>query len=167
MEENDDVDNPFVDIESISLCHSTRYRQEHQCMSQCAPKLKELRHKKAYDLLILAESVFVSPAASILDVSSTSIATCFHTKAIDYEDYLSRNFDGTLNSTHPLAQIYLTSKLNNETYTIKKILQQPDKMEFIEAMEEEVGSMFKDNIWEMVPRSEMVKYYDEQRKNGK
>jgi len=34
-------------------------------------------------------------------------------------------------------------------------------MEFLKAMEEEVGSMFKDKIWEMVPRSEMVKTYDE------
>jgi len=123
MEDDDDVDNPFVDIESIDLRHNTRHRQEPQRMSQHDPKSKGLRHKKAYGLIILVASAFISPVASILDAFSTSIATCFQTKAIEYEDYLSRNFDGTPNSTHPLAQIYLTSKSNNKTYTIKEMLQ--------------------------------------------
>ena len=121
MEEDSDDINPLVDIKSIGLRHSTRNRQEPDRMSQRDPKSKELRHKKSYGLLILTASVFITPAASILDTSSTHIATCFQTKAIEYKDYLSRNFDGTPNSTHPLAQIYLTSKSNNETYTIKEM----------------------------------------------
>ena len=53
---------------------------------------------------------------------------------IEYEDYLDRNFDGTRNSTHPLAQVYITSKANNEVYTLKEMLKEPDRLEFLKAM---------------------------------
>ena len=66
-----------------------------------------------------------------------------------------------------MAQIYLTFKSNNETYTIKETLQPPDKEEFLKAMEKETASMIQEKIWEMVPRSEMIRHYDDQRRNGK
>ena len=39
-----------------------------------------------------------------------------------YDDFLEANFDGTQNSTSPLAQIYLSVKADNEVYTFKEML---------------------------------------------
>ena len=66
----------------------------------------------------------------------------FQAKVTEYNDFLQNNFDGTTNYTSPMAQIYLSSKSNNEVFTLKEILQEPDKEHFIAAMEEEVASMF-------------------------
>ena len=76
------------------------------------------------------------------------------------------NFDGTPNAMSPLAQIYTTSKSNNEVYNIKEMLQQPDKDKFIEAMNQEVSSMFKEGIWTLVPKKEMLDYYAKEREKG-
>ena len=50
----------------------------------------------------------------------------------------------------------MSSQSNNENYTIKEILAQPDKADFLKAMELEVASMFRDNIWKFVPWHEML-----------
>ena len=84
-----------------------------------------------------------------------------------YGDYLERKFDGANNKTSPLAQIYLASQANNECYNLKEILKEPDINQFMEAMVTEVASLFKEEIWKMVPKSEMLEHYTKQRKEGK
>ena len=159
--------NSFVDIESIGLRRSSRTCIEPTRMSQRDPKSKELRPSRAFGLLILAASTCITPVSAAIHASSQRISHCYQTRAIQYEDYLDRNFDGTANSTHPLAQVYITSKSNNETYTIKEMLKEPDKDEFLKAMNDEVASLFKKRIWKMVPRSEMKHHYNEMRMKGK
>lgn len=56
------------------------------------------------------------------------------------------NFDNTANRLSPMAQVYITSKVNNEAYNLKDMLQQPDRDKFIKAMEAEVASMFDEGI---------------------
>ena len=51
-------------------------------------------------------------------------------------------------------------------YNIKEVLQQPDKDKFIEAMNQEVSSMFKEGIWTLVPKKEMLGYYAKEREKG-
>ena len=58
----------------------------------------------------------------------------------------------------------MTSQANNETYTLKEMLQQPDRDDFEEAMRIEVASLFKKKIWEMVPRKQMKDHYAVQRR---
>ena len=60
-------------------------------------------------------------------------------------------------------QIYISTKINNKVCTLKEMLMQTDKEEFIKVMHEEVESIFKENIWKGVPKKLMGKYYAEQR----
>ena len=60
----------------------------------------------------------------------------------------------------------MKSKSNNEVYNIKEVLQQPDKDKFIEAMNQEESSMFKEGIWTLVPKKEMLDYYAREREKG-
>ena len=57
---------------------------------------------------------------------------------VEYGNFLEVSFDGTHNATPSLAQIYIISKPNNESYTLKKMLQHPDRDKFINIMKKEV-----------------------------
>ena len=149
-EENMD-NNPFVDVSTLGLRRSGR--------SSKGKAGKRL----ITTMMSLAFAAFVNPV--ILATETTS--HCYQARVIEYEDYLERNFDGTNNSTSPLAQIYMTSKANNETYTLNEMLKEPDKLEFAKAMEKEVSSLFDEQIWKMVPREEMTRHYASERKLGK
>ena len=94
-------------------------------------------------------------------------AQCYQARAVEYNDFLETNFNGTSNNASPFAQIYMTSQANNETYLLKEMLQQPDRDDFMEAMRKEVDSLFKEEIWAMVPRQQMKDHYATQRKLGK
>ena len=83
-----------------------------------------------------------------------------------YDDYLDLNFDGTQNSMSILGNIYLSGKINNEIYTLKEMMEQPDRKQFEMAMYEEVKAMFDNQIWEKVPKTSMYKYYNDLRRKG-
>ena len=59
-------------------------------------------------------------------------------------------FDGTLNSLHHMA--LLAGKENNESYTYKDMLKQPDRADFIRAMLKETDDHENWNHWEVIPR---------------
>jgi hypothetical protein len=99
------------------------------------------------------------------DIKSAATA-CFLTRKANYEAFLTLNFDGTPNNPSPLAQAFYASQANNEVYTLKEMLLQPDKKEFFKAMQAEVQSMFDGDIWEVVPRSEMESHYAAKRAKG-
>ena len=46
-------------------------------------------------------------------------------------------------------------------------MKEPDRDIFMEAMNKEVSSLFKEKIWKMVPKSEILEHYTHQRKEGK
>ena len=58
----------------------------------------------------------------------------------------------------------MTSQSNNENYTIKEMLTQPDKSEFLQGMEVEVEYILRDNIWKLVHRRDMRQQYAAQMK---
>ena len=97
---------------------------------------------------------------------STSSANCFQVRVTRYNEFLEHNVDGTPSHLNSLAHIYHSTLANNETYTLKEMLQQPDKESFMEAMHEEVDSMFREGIWEIGPKSHMRAYYKEKREAG-
>ena len=65
-----------------------------------------------------------------------------------------------------LGNIYLSGKINNEIYTLKEMMQQPDRKHFEQAMFEEVKAMFDNTIWEKVSKESMYQYYNDLRKSG-
>ena len=85
-------------------------------------------------------------ACAFLTTTAYASQTAYHNFLSGYDDYLDLNFDGTSNSTSILGQIYLSGKIDNKTYTLKEMLQQPDRVEFEKAMYEEVKAMFKNGI---------------------
>jgi len=115
---------------------------------------------------MLAVTAFVTQSYLAIDSTTHTISNCYQSRIIEYEDYLDLDFDGTRNSAHPLAQIYIITKANNETYTRKEMLKESDKMEFLKAMKIEVASLFKERIWKLVPCQEMYNHYTTQRNKG-
>ena len=74
----------------------------------------------------MATALHTTIASGISDVYSHHLEC--------YDNYLDLNFDGTQKSTSILGQIYLSGKANNEVYTLKEMIQQPDRKHFDEAM---------------------------------
>ena len=143
----DVANNPVVDIEYIVIRRSTRSCKSPGQMSAVYQRSKEVRHNlSAFMLLVLAISAFITPSIPTTQALPDVITNYYQSRCIEYEDFLDRKFSGTRNSTHTFAQVYITSNANNETYTIKEMLQQPDKMEFLKAMESEVALFFEEKI---------------------
>ena len=145
------INTPFVNLDTLGLRRSPRIKA-----------LATNKRKHAYGLMVLALSAF----AAIPTTATAYSTSCFQSRVIGYNDFLETNFDGSANQTSPLAQIYLSSQSNNETYTLKEMVKQPDRDKFIEAMELEVASMFKENIWLAVPKRVMTEHYRKERASG-
>lgn len=69
-----------------------------------------------------------------------------------YQD-LKRNLDGTVNEIDPVSQIFATLS-DNETYTFKDAMAQPDKDDFLKAMIKEANDHHDRKHWEIVKRTE-------------
>ena len=61
-------------------------------------------------------------------------------------------FDDTLNSLHPMA--LATEKEDNESYTFKQMLKQPDAADFIKAMMKKMADHEIRDYWTVMPRSQ-------------
>ena len=144
-EERKSTSKSFVNLDTLGLRRSARIAQN--------PK------KINYGLMVLALSSFVQACPQ-------KIANCYQARKIAYSDFLDSNFDGSPNTTSPLAQIYSATKSSNEVFTLKEMLAEPDRDEFIKAMQDEVESIFKEKIWKRVPRKLMEEYYEKEREKG-
>ena len=141
--------SPFVRLESIGLRRSPR-------IAALPPR------RTSYGLIAMAMSAIAQTCTPVVDLT----AKCFQTRVIHYNDYLDRHLDGTPNSIGPFAEAYLSSRNDNEVYTLKQMLQQPDREHFIEAMRDEIKSMFSMKIWKRVPKREMLDHFHQQRRQG-
>ena len=133
---------PFVDLSSLGLRRSGRKKTK--------PKL--------YGFLIMA--------AAFQNNLYASASKAYNGYLQGYDDFLDANFDGTANSTSILGQMYLSGKMNNEVYTLKEMMKQPDRHHFEAAMKEEVEAMFKNEIWEQVFCQSIYDHYNQVRRNG-
>ena len=166
--EDETEGNTFVNLDTLGLRHSGRKRTPSSALKESDPKSKEVGHqRKRYGMIVMALSAFAQSSQAYVNNATTEISHCYQSRMVEYGDYLEKNFDGTSNKTSPFAHIYLTSKANNECYNLKEMMKEPDRDMFMKAMEKEVASLFKEEIWKMVPKSEMIDHYDKQRKEGK
>ena len=140
--------SPFVQLESLGLRRS--------------PRIAALPLRSASNYIAIAMSAITTVGSLAVDYTKNQMQST----VTDYHDYLQRNIDGTPNQIGPLAQAYLSSTNNNETYTLKQMLQQPDRDQFVEAMKKEVASMFAAGIWRRVPKQEMFDHLKQQREQG-
>ena len=158
----------FVNLDTLGLKRSSRMKKPSMLLKESDSSSKDIsRMKKAYGLMVLALSTFAQNPSSSTQQAVNNISHCYQSRVIEYEDFLDKNFDGSNNKTSPLAQIYMTSRENNECYSLKEMLKQPDRNLFMEAMNKEVKSMFEEEIWKLVPKRDMIDYFKGERNKGK
>ena len=76
-----------------------------------------------------------------------------YSKFVYHTHLINEHFDGTLNYINPMA--YAADISDNETYTFKEMLQQPDKNDFILAMMKEIQDHEKREHWHLFPRAKI------------
>ena len=62
-------------------------------------------------------------------------------------------YDGTLKELHGMA--FAAVKGTNESYNFKQAMDQPDRSDFLHAMEKEISDHSKRKHWELMPRSHL------------
>ncbi len=92
--------------------------------------------------------------STALITSHVSHPNSIFNRTFNQWEKVNQHFDGTLNDFHPLA--FVSNSTDNETYTVKQMLQQEDAPSFIEAMKKEVEDHERREHWELVPRSTMT-----------
>jgi hypothetical protein len=81
----------------------------------------------------------ISPTATLAE----KMVSCFHK--------VSELYNGTLNAIHPYVFSAVALDMsNNEVFTYTKAMQQPDSVQFIEAMTKEIYDHESRNHWEIV-----------------
>ena len=140
---------PFQNLDTLGLRRS--------------PRIQALSRKPIYTFLTMASLHLLTTTSAVCSAATA----CYQTRKANYTAFLEQNFDGTSNTHSPLAQIFFSSQANNEVYTLKEMLLQPDKEQFFKAMEDEVQSMFDQEIWKIVSRTEMEEHYAEERRKGR
>ena len=74
---------------------------------------------------------------------------------IYHQEVISLNCDGSLNEVNPLS--FLGATQDNESYTFRKFINQPDSGEFIKAMTKEIHDHTTNQHWKLVPRNSIGK----------
>ena len=135
---NDSSMPPIVDLATAGLRRSNRVRS--------------MPNRLSFFVKVCALGTFLAgswiPAFAPLHDRAQNIVFA----AVKEFHSANKCFDGTLNSLHHMA--LLAGKENNETYTFKEMLKQPDSKSFVEAMLKEVNDHEERHHWEVVPRSQ-------------
>ena len=97
---------PFVNVDTLGLRRSDR--------------LARNPFKGTYAISMIAFTALATHLPQTATLSFAALAQCYQA---EYQDFLEMNFDGTPNDMSPLAQIYTTSKSNNEVCNIIEVLQ--------------------------------------------
>ena len=121
------------------------------------PKSNQIR--KYYGLLLMGHA--------FLSSIDNTIHERYNELLDNYDDFLDSNFDGIQKSLSPLAQIYLSGKVDNDVYTYTEMMKQPDRYKFKTAMYKEMKLMFDNDIWKKVTRTSMLRFYGQQLNLGK
>ena len=70
-----------------------------------------------------------------------------------YDTYISSNYDASPNTLNPFC--YHPELADNDTYTFKDMLTQPDKNNVFEAMEVEITNYTERDHWDLISRSQL------------
>lgn len=88
-----------------------------------------------------------------LNICRAHNPSSFTSRIMNQIERVNLSFDGSSNCRHPFA---LASTLSdNESYTMKVMLQQPNVKDFVVAMPDEIKAHEDNDHWEVVPRSEV------------
>ncbi len=77
-----------------------------------------------------------------------------HQARLQFSDQaMDLNCDGSINSMHPLS--YATQSVDNESYHFHEAMKQPDREDFLRAMEKELDDHHNNKHWKLILRSEI------------
>ena len=108
----------FVDLANVGLRRGARKKKPtSKLKDSCSKEVSNI--KRAYGLMVIAND--------IKETLHNSGRQSYYTFLEGYDEYLDLNVDGTQNSMSILGNIYLSGKINNEIYTLKEMIQQPDR----------------------------------------
>ena len=139
----------FANQHEIGLRRSSRTLKLSSIAKESTDKqLQSIFHKVNFGL-----SSFLSDGSAYTSVSSGTKKTKANNKQqfttrkkIQMMENLNRLIDGTLNSISPILQVF-GSVTDNETYTYKAVMEQPDFHNFIKAMEVEIEDHTSRQHW--------------------
>lgn len=172
--DDDEVPDP-ENADNFGTPKSSNVTPENELLMPTMPDLDELTCRRStrtraapdfYDPSALQSTVTCKPMSTSLSilfsmVCLTATGSIFETPAcaslfsnvLHQTHLINQHFDGTLNYISPLA--FTADSSDNDTYTFKQMLQQPDKNEFILAMMKEVQDHENRSHWHLVPRSSL------------
>ena len=101
---SNDNESLFVNLDTLGLRRSARI-------------VKNPR-RTPYGLMVLALASLSNGSHSAVNSSVAQACHCYQARVLEYEDFQDSNFDGSRNSTSPLAQIFQTTVSNNEVYNL-------------------------------------------------
>jgi hypothetical protein len=133
------------DLNDFTCRRSKRTR----CTTKRAKESFDPSIRRIFSLFVACTAIFggLSSANTMPSVSSALQNIVLHTEQIN------THFDGTINAMH--HAVLTTIAGDNDTYTLKDMLRQEDKGEFIKAMVKEVQDHESRNHWTVIPRSDM------------
>ena len=79
--------------------------------------------------------------------------SCFTSRIMNQIERVNLSFDGSSNYSHPFA--FASTLSDNESYTMKEMLLQPDVKDFVVAMTDEIKAHEDNEHWEVVHRSKV------------
>ena len=134
---------PIIDLQRAGLRRSPRLAAQ-----QAKPWYKCNLISRCFCVLLAATTLNWAPSVDYIHSRGQNLVfgtvNAFHTA--------NQNFDNTLNHLHPMA--LLAEKEDNESYTFRQMLKQPDAAEFIKAMIKETEDHESRGHWTVVPRSD-------------
>ena len=133
------------DLNSLTCRRSTRRRVEPDRFGYFA--------KQVYSVFVAGLLMTATIANACQEMSPRTMVqrACLHVEKIN------THFDGTINSFH-YAFSSMASAGDNDVYTLKEMLKQEDKNDFIQAMVKEVDDHTTREHWDVVPRSDASWY---------
>jgi len=134
----------LADLNDLSRRKSSRTPKP----SEKAKASSDKTVKKLFGLACLFPMVYFGAlSGELINRGGSSVVA----KAVYHAERIKSQFDGTINTLHHA----FLSTVDNGTYTLKEMLQQSDKAEFIKAMQVEVSDHESRGHWSLMKRSEM------------
>ena len=85
--------------------------------------------------------------------NSPEIYQSYMSQALERFHHLNSHFDKTLNVLSIFA--FASANADNDTYSLREMLKQPDVSKFVEAMVKEIDDHVRREHWDIIPRSTM------------
>ena len=92
--------------------------------------------------------MFTLCTASVIAPSVSNVPNSVVQRVVYHAENIKFNFDGTINSLN--YTVLLCSTADNDTYTFKEILHQPDAKNFVQAMIVELNVHETRNHWNIM-----------------